>query len=1346
MKLLIKLKQTAYSFKQAVAAFVSGIMTLLFCLAIPATQASDIEIYKKATAGTVTIMFLLDNSGSMSSSLDGTGLSRLERVRNGMTDLLGGADGVTALSDDKVIGLSTFYNSSAGYIMVPARALSTTITGGGAYTQKKPMVKKYYASSTSSTPLYSSCTAWSAYATCISWGTATTTAPSLTSYSNTACANVNSKTCTLYYTNTSVSVTDQRTLLLSYISTWSGNGYTPTANAYAEVGAYMLGTTTVNNSTITASVPTYFTYNVTTKTYYYRQKNSKYYSCNANGTTTPSTQNCNTSLNSIPADISNYTSDTTIDKNNTYYYKNSDSGTYYQSCTAYTSSGCATWGAATQTNPTSSAYTTSCSVGGTSGTCVFETKTFINTTTPTGSGFAFSTPDSQNTAKTAYISPINTNAAQCSGQGIYILTDGEPNNSSVTTAKTLMQNALTNSYSNSLTCSGGLLAAGASDTGWACIGDFSQLLRNRTITGSTTTTQMNPLNLEIKTAVVGFGSDFNGIQSYSSALTQQQNLDNISNAASASVDVKNAAKLGVYGGGGWYSGSSSSDVVTSVNNFITSLTTNIPAVTTGASYIPTDELNPSVVQNYAYSAQFQPTPSKSYQLWLGNLKKYNVLNGLIRDIKGKSIVDSSGTYVDNYDIWSQYADTSVDSNLALIGGVEGVLPVGMTSNVANRKLLTNRDSTGAVTSTTLNQIGSDYGNTTDPNRGYLLSLLGYAISNPSDTTNLPTTPAALATFASLRQVGAVMHSTPVLLTQSGTVTTANGVTSSSNRNDYVLFGTTQGTLSVVDANTGTEQFAFVPNELINTQKSAFLTNTATSGFSSSTYQPLYYGVDGAWTAYTEYVANQDGSLTVGLSDIDGSSAKGMQMVYGGLRMGGRSYYALDLQDISNPKMAFHIDPDNTKVLHNSSSTTYKELGFMGQSWSKPSVGWVKWKGAKRLVMFVGGGYDAGGTNGDGTFSGTTGERTAFSGYENEYDQASSSTNNKYIGAGVYMFDALTGELLWWAGANATSSNTTSGVQYTTSANMKYSVVSQIKTVDRNADGLIDHLYFGDLGGQVWRIDINNALTSTTDTSMFAKTPVRLLNLNNGKYSPRFYEMPAFSIYSNSGTKFGVLSIGSGNHSSPLFDTSDQNYTDDAIYNIYDKDIARSDLFNMNSSSSAYTVCTATSTTCTGTTLNTSDNTLSNLGKLTTNSNTTVIAPYSTTSGWYYYFTSTMKQDEKVLSTPIVLDYDLYVTSYDGSQRGSSGDCGSGVKGESYVTQFCMPYGVCNSSQTASSSFVSHTPIGVGIVAPSVGSTNATGANRALITSTGAVSGASGSSSIYSTSLSLIPQRWYEASK
>lgn len=864
------------------------------------------------------------------------------------------------------------------------------------------------------------------------------------------------------------------------------------------------------------------------------------------------------------------------------------------------------------------------------------------------SGYQFSAPVTKNGNK--YISPPSLSqqdgVKKCSGQGVYVLTDGDPNYNDPTQG--LMRSALGN-YGSNFTCSD---SGGGSSTAWDCTLKLSMAILDPT---------KNPKNLKFKTAVVGFGGSFNTIPSYNASLTQQQNLDNINNS-SASANQKQAARWGVLAEGGWYAGSSSQDVVDSVNGFINSLSTEIPAVTTGSPTIARDALNPSVLQKEAYYPQFQPTPDKSYQLWSGNLKKYNVVLGVLRDKSGNSIIDSQGRIIDNYDLWARAINDEVkdaDENtigskkFALVGGAKSKLELRTTANTDNRKLLTNRiiKGTGSsatfVNSTTLRQVKStdltDTNYKNDINRGYLISLLGYNIdaSNPNEIN--------LTTASELRQVGAVMHSSPILLTNKGTITYTDNVLGSKDREDYVLFGTTQGLLHVVEAETGKEKFAFVPNEMVESQKQAFLDYKTTSGGTRN----LFYGVDGPWTTYTEYVVNSDGALTVG-TGVD--SQQGTQLAYGGLRMGGRSYYALDLTNVNDPKLKFQISPADRKVFYNGSSRDFDQLQYMGQSWSKPTIAWVKWGKSRKRVMFVGGGYDAGGDDGDARTGGVKG---AYAGYESDsYNQ----TNKK--GGGVYMFDADNGDLLWWASANAsaTSSATAdSGVMSTKDDNLKYSVVSEIRAEDRNSDGLVDHLYFGDLGGQLFRIDLDN---TATKLGAFAKAPKMLLNLQgtNGA-SPRFYEMPAFSVYDHAGNTFAVISIGSGNRSAPLVDytvgTTGRDY--DAVYNIYDKDVTARDLFK-----TTYTPKLTTALT------------LSSLGEVTQanrNDSTTLVAPY-TRNGWYFKFRSQKPQSAKVFATPVVLNSRMFVTTFDGSKDGLSGDCGAGVKGESFMNQFCMPFGQC----------------------------------------------------------------------
>ena len=1076
-------------------------------------------------------------------------------------------------------------------------------------------------------------------------------------------------------TETTLASETHRKSLMTEVANLEANGGTPTAHAYAEAAAYMLGTSTSNRNR-------------------YAYYNSYWYEC------------------------SGLTGSTCTYNGNRY---SSVARTYgAQSCNLATSN------------------------GSFSATCYYSATNSASGQYAAGSG-VLATDYSKYKMPTSLSAQLEPDAEtkQCSGQGIYVLTDGVPNGNN--SAQSLMQTVLAGS--SAFTCSD-------SSGGWDCVEKFSTRILNQT-------TNANPRDLKLKTAVVGFGSAYNSIPSYNKNLSEEENIA-LLGTVNDDNNEKRAARWGIRGQGGWYAGTSSQDVIDSVNDFINNLSTEIPAVTTGTSTIPNDQLNPAALQNYAYYPQFQPTPDKSYQLWAGNLKKYKVTStGTLVDKNDDIFVNSQGKIGDNYDLWSADAVTGVNQDdesilgsnkNRLVGGVKSRLKLRSNTNGAiQRKILTDRPATATnneyLDATTLRALDLTLVNSTDPARGYLLSLLGYRVNakQPETITNT-----SIAQAEELRQVGAVMHSSPLLLTNQGKVTYENGVIGSEERDDYILFGTTQGVLHIVDADTGEEKFAFLPNSMVENQKDALLNFDTTIGGMDK----LYYGVDGPWTSYTEYVNAADDMLTVGAGL---NSRSGKQIVYGGLRMGGRNYYALDLADINNPTLKFTITPPAL-----SQCSSANPLACMGQSWSKPTLTWINWKGTKKLVMLVGGGYDAEGLPTSITImpETTAAERAAkqakikyYRGYEyNDYAQT-----NK-IGSGVYMFDALDGSLLWWASANATVHTSpttanpgptyapTTGTASSYDVDMKYSVVSQIKAVDRDSDGLTDHLYFGDLGGQVWRIDLNNK--AGANTALFAKQPTRVLNLNNGIYSPRFYEMPGFSTYSEGGTIFGVVSIGSGNRSQPLAEYSTStNYKHDGVFNLYDKDVARSDLFNLTSAN-AYSV-TSNDLHTKGVDLlgegssvgTTAINQLVALDNTNRFAITNYRAPYALTQGWYYLFKSSLVQSEKVMSTPLVINNDMFVTTFDGSRNGMSGDCGAGVKGESFMTLFCMPYGQCNGGTSTSYRL----SMGAGIVGGAVGAGDGSGMQRLIVANVD-TSGVTGNAILdkrYNTGNKLIPQRWYD---
>ncbi|MFB2538093.1 pilus assembly protein PilC [Acinetobacter sp. c3-l95] len=924
------------------------------------------------------------------------------------------------------------------------------------------------------------------------------------------------------------------------------------------------------------------------------------------------------------------------------------------------------------------------------------------------SGFSQAAPGS--TLNGNYISPLPSSGQECGGQAIYYLTDGVPNMAPA--PQHVMNKALgSKGFRLDLNYTGldqlrdsiGGVPPEYQEGGMLQVGEFAKRLRDP---------MQNPKGISIKTAVVGFGNEFQ------SAIKNKEVIEGVTYYNCSEITnkhIKNACNWGAkkhpewpgkwrdvggYGEGGFYYAANNKDVVESIHAVIGDIKPNIPAVVTGAPTIPLDPLNPQRYLSDAYYANFAPKPHLPQQLWVGNLDKYRVKSGALVDKSddNQKLIDTAGKFNSNAQgQWSSGSEATGNK----ITGVKDNIPLRLIADKSNfaRKVLTNRSigtNTAAQTTANLARISLTELNTgkfrDDPKKNYWLNILGYGVSVDSQIAIADLEKSTTPAIPTMRQLASTMHSSPVLFTRDATYA-ANGALRS--RTDYMLFGSTDGMLHVVNNSNGKEVFAFVPNEFMENAPQAFLREdlTGTGGPSN-----LHYGIDGAWTVHSQYVesSNTNGERTLTVSDSgrreggeNSQSIKGLQWAYGGLRMGGNSYYALDVSDINNPMLHFHIDPKNSKVYYGKyeQPKSFPELAKMGQSWSKPTIGYVNWgvnedgKPIKKLVMFVGGGYDKG--------------------YEQtDYKQPTTGTNAS-IGAGVYMFDAENGDLLWWSSANSVTT-ASKGVKYTSEPQMQYSVVSRINAIDRNGDGLIDNLYFGDLGGQAFRVDLDNNVTR--DTPFGSQRVQRLFSEHQTDgTSPRFYEMPSVSVHieqatnNGDGKRFAVIAFSSGDRSSPFTAGTTQKVgggvdikptAKDGVFVYYDNDIGRNDLF-----ASSF-VATALSNVALQEVVFTEGVKQTSL----------ISGERKYNRGWKHTF-SQVAGLYKGIGEPYAVANFLYTNVYNKDGVGVSGECGGGVRGNSEVKQYCLPTGKCDvavhgfaaSPTNGVGSGPTSSPLGAGII-------------------------------------------------
>jgi len=347
--------------------------------------------------------------------------------------------------------------------------------------------------------------------------------------------------------------------------------------------------------------------------------------------------------------------------------------------------------------------------------------------------------------------------------------------------------------------------------------------------------------------------------------------------------------------------------------------------------------------------------------------------------------------------------------------------------------------------------------------------------------------------------GDPLHSSPVEITFGGTET---------NPIKKLFVGTNDGLIRMIDANTGKEDWAFLPPDLLPIQQK--LKKNEANG-------ERIYGIDGT-PKYWMSDKNDNGIIESGDSVY----------LYVSMRSGGRNIYALDVTTPAKPKLMWVIKggtgvdkdgkPRDSKSPCDGSSDCTPGYERLGLTWSSPKPTRVKLancldKSEPSCVALVfGGGYNNGAEYNDSS----------------TYLKSGCTTN---IGNAVYVADATTGKRIWWA------SNAGSGADLIVNG-MNCEIPSDIGMYNNNADNSPDSLYVGDLGGNIWRIDLNTGTTGAGKKSVGAKLAALSDGTVQGKrqffYPPEVIRVQD-TVYSSE-EDYRLVTITSGTRSNPLNQT------------------------------------------------------------------------------------------------------------------------------------------------------------------------------------------------------------------
>ncbi len=478
-------------------------------------------------------------------------------------------------------------------------------------------------------------------------------------------------------------------------------------------------------------------------------------------------------------------------------------------------------------------------------------------------------------------------------------------------------------------------------------------------------------------------------------------------------DIANA------GGGSFHTADTAAELADVFQTILSEVLANTSSFS--APTVSVNAFNKLFHDDDVYFSTFLPS---STGRWAGNLKKYKICEagnetctaGRILDKNGVHATAANGQFIDtSTSFWS----TSADGKEVQSGGAGSKITYPrkiFIEDGSNFIELTEAKATaggGSFVSSLRTLL--DAGSLSDGDYLNLAKwILGKDVRDEDDDNDTTDTRWAFAD---------ALHSQPLVITYGK---------EGSNPIKKIFIGTNDGLLHMINAETGIEEWAFMP-AVMTALQNQLMVNANANHIS---------GIDGNIRSWI--IDNDDDGI---IEPANGDKV----YIFFGMRRGGRQIYALDVTPTSTIVSASATSPITPALLWKKQGGT--DMGFdeLGQTWSTPQFNHVWYYGVKKPAIFFGGGYH-------------TGQDTTY--------------GASAYGNGIYILDALTGALLWRAGKTGSLDVGENGAEF---AEMLYPIPSDLALLDMNGDEAIDRIYVGDLGGQVWRMDLANTASGMLGT-------------------------------------------------------------------------------------------------------------------------------------------------------------------------------------------------------------------------------------------------------------------------